>query len=65
LLTVAGGLWSTIVNLAIFRWALSRGEGLEQAMTLTFVSLITIQFFKAYSFRSMRRSVLVQPFTNR
>jgi len=34
-------------------------------MTLVFVSLVLIQFFKAYNFRSDRHSVLRQPFANR
>ena len=34
-------------------------------MTLTFASLVLIQFFKAYNFRSDRRSVLVRPFANK
>ena len=32
---------------------------------MTFVSLVLIQFFKAYNFRSDRHSVLVRPFANR
>jgi Ca2+-transporting ATPase len=34
-------------------------------MTLTFVSLVLIQFFKAYNFRSDSHSVLDRPFANR
>lgn len=34
-------------------------------MTMTFVSLVLIQFFKAYNFRSDRNSVLIQPFANK
>jgi Ca2+-transporting ATPase len=34
-------------------------------MTMTFVSLVLIQFFKAYNFRSDRVSVLHEPFKNR
>ena len=34
-------------------------------MTMTFVSLVIIQFFKAYNFRSDRHSVLRNPFANR
>jgi Ca2+-transporting ATPase len=33
-------------------------------MTMTFVSLVLIQFFKAYNFRSDRLSVLRRPFAN-
>jgi len=32
---------------------------------MTFVSLVVIQFFKAYNFRSDRQSVWVRPFANR
>jgi len=32
---------------------------------MTFVSLVLIQFFKAYNYRSDRNSVLVRPFSNR
>jgi Ca2+-transporting ATPase len=34
-------------------------------MTMTFVSLVLIQFFKAYNFRSDRNSVLRRPFANK
>jgi Ca2+-transporting ATPase len=34
-------------------------------MTMTFVSLVLIQFVKAYNFRSDRHSVLRRPFANR
>ncbi len=64
-LMLAGGLWSALVNLGIFTWALESGRSLEEAMTMTFVSLVTIQFFKAYNFRSDRHSVLRKPFANR
>jgi Ca2+-transporting ATPase len=33
-------------------------------MTMTFVSLVLIEFFKAYAYRSDRRSVLRRPFSN-
>lgn len=34
-------------------------------MTMTFISLVLIQFFKAYNFRSDRHSVLDKPFANK
>ncbi len=64
-LMVVGGLWSALVNLGIFTWALRSGRSLEEAMTITFVSLVLIQFFKAYNFRSDRHSVLRNPFANK
>ncbi|MBK9601431.1 MAG: cation-translocating P-type ATPase [Anaerolineales bacterium] len=65
ILMVLGGIWSTMVNLGLFTWALNSGRGLEEAMTMTFVSLVLIQFFKAYNFRSDRHSVLNKPFANK
>ena len=60
-----GGLWSTIINLAVFHWAMEEGYSIEHAMTLTFVSLVLIQFVKAYNFRSDRVSVSHRPFANK
>ncbi|MBD0371901.1 MAG: calcium-translocating P-type ATPase, SERCA-type [Pyrinomonadaceae bacterium] len=64
-LMLAGGAWSTIVNLSLFIWARNSGRSTEEAMTMTFVSLVLIQFFKAYNFRSDRHSVLNRPFANK
>jgi Ca2+-transporting ATPase len=64
-LMVAGGLWSTLVNLSLFGWALNSGRSTKEAMTITFVSLVLIQFFKAYNFRSDRHSVFNRPFANK
>ncbi len=63
LMLIAGG-WSAVVNLGFFAWLLESGAGLERAMALTFVSLVLIQFFNAYNFRSDRLSVLNRPFGN-
>jgi len=62
---MVGGLWSAAVNLGLFSWALNSGRSIEKAMTMTFVSLVLIESFKAYNFRSDRHSVLNQPFANR
>jgi Ca2+-transporting ATPase len=64
-LMLVGGVWSTIINLGLFVWALNSGRSTAEAMTMTFVSLVLIQFFKAYSFRSDRRSIFYKPFANR
>ena len=64
-LMMAGGIWSTIVNLGLFVWALRSGRSNQEAMTMTFMSLVLIQFFKAYNFRSDRHSVMKQPFANK
>jgi Ca2+-transporting ATPase len=60
-----GGIWSTIVNLGLFIWALKSGRSTSEAMTMAFVSLVLIQFFKAYNFRSDRNSVFNKPFANK
>ena len=64
-LMLVGGLWSTMVNLGLFAWSLSSGRSLEETMTMTFVALVLIQFFKAYNYRSDRHSVLRRPFANK
>ncbi|HUE86110.1 MAG TPA: cation-translocating P-type ATPase [Vicinamibacterales bacterium] len=64
-LIVVGGLWSGLINLGLFMWLLRSGRPLPEAMSLTFVSLVLIQFFKAYNFRSDHHSVLRAPFRNR
>jgi Ca2+-transporting ATPase len=65
MLMLVGGIWSAVVNLSLFVWALNSGRSIAEAMTMTFVSLVLIQFFKAYNFRSDRLSVLNQPFANK
>ncbi len=52
-----GGVWSAIVNLAIFKWALDVGKSMVEAQCLCFLCLVVIQFFKAYNFRSDRKSI--------
>ncbi len=64
-LMLIGGIWSGVVNLSLFLWASHSGRSLAEAMTMTFSSLVLIQFFKAYNFRSDRHSVLRAPFANR
>jgi len=63
-LMAAGGAWSALANLGLFGFALRSGRSVDEAMTMTFVSLVVIQFFKAYCFRSDRQSALVSPFAN-
>jgi Ca2+-transporting ATPase len=64
-LLLVGGIWSALVNLGLFAWALGSGRPLREAMTMTFVLLVLIQLYKAYNYRSDRRSVLRRPFANR
>ncbi|HEY4711662.1 MAG TPA: cation-translocating P-type ATPase, partial [Dehalococcoidia bacterium] len=66
ILMAIGGIWSALVNLGIFKWALDTGRGMLEAQSLTFLTLVMIQFFKAYNFRSDRKSIFkVGMFTNR
>jgi Ca2+-transporting ATPase len=64
-LLLSGGLWSAFVNLTLFTWLLRAGRPIEHAMAMTFVSLVLIQFFKAYNYRSDRLSILRRPFANK
>ena len=65
LLMLIGGIWSALVNLGVFVFALEEGRPLPEAMTLVFLTLVLIQFFKAYNFRSDRYSVFRRLFANR
>jgi P-type Ca2+ transporter type 2C len=64
-LIVVGGTWSAVVTLSLFSWAITTERALAEAMTMTFATLVLIEFFKAYSYRSDRHSVLARPFANR
>ena len=64
-LMLTGGIWSTIVNLTLFQWSRNSGRTIEEAMTMIFVALVLIEFFKAYNFRSDRESVFKRPFANK
>lgn len=55
---VIGGVWSMLVNLGIFKWTLDVGRPMIEAQCLCFLTLIIIQFFKAYNFRSDKKSIL-------
>lgn len=64
-LMLAGGIWSTIVTTSMFLWSSATRVNAEEAMTMTFVTLVIIEFFKAYLFRSDRNSVFIKPFANK
>ncbi|MFQ5979667.1 MAG: cation-translocating P-type ATPase [Candidatus Heimdallarchaeota archaeon] len=66
ILMVWGGIWSAAINLALFLVVLESGMALENAQCMVFVTLIIIEFLKAFSFRSDHQSILAYgPFTNR
>ncbi|HEX9771476.1 MAG TPA: cation-translocating P-type ATPase [Kiloniellales bacterium] len=64
-LITVGGAWSAVVNLGLFIWAMRSRGSVKEAMTMVFVSLVLIQFFKAYNYRSDRDSLLNRPFANK
>jgi Ca2+-transporting ATPase len=65
ILMLVGGIWSSLANLALFAWALQSGRSVALAMTMTFVSLVLIEFIKAYNFRSDHHSLFRRPFANK
>jgi len=64
-LMITSGVWSMILNIGLYIWALESGRSQSEAMTMTFVALVLIEFLKAYNFRSDRASVFQKPFANR
>jgi Ca2+-transporting ATPase len=64
-LMMTGGIWVGVINLALFIWAMHSGRSIYEAMTMTFISLILIQFFNAYNFRSDYYSIFNHPFANK
>jgi Ca2+-transporting ATPase len=60
-----GGAWSALANLGLFAWLLQSGRSTGEAMAMTFISLVIIQFWNAYNFRSDRLSALRRPFANK
>lgn len=64
-LMALGGAWTAISNLALFVGARYFGYTNQAAMTMTFVSLVLIQFFAAYGYRSDHQHVLHRPLANR
>lgn len=57
ILMTVGGVWSCLVNLGVFKWALDADRGMLEAQALCFLTLVLIQFFKAYNFRSDKQSI--------
>ncbi len=64
-LMLVAGAWAALVNLGLFWGLLESGRSEAEAMTMTFVSLVLIQFWNAFNFRSDRLSALTRPFANR
>ena len=58
------GTWTALVNLAVFFGMRALGHTDVHAMTITFVTLVLIQFINAYNSRSEVHSCLRHPFAN-
>jgi Ca2+-transporting ATPase len=54
-LLFTGGICSALLTLSLFIAARWHGVSDQRAMTMTFVALVLIEFFKAYSFRTGNR----------
>ena len=66
IMLITGGVWSAARESRPVRvGAAERAARSKRSVTMTFVSLVLIQFFNAYSFRSDRLSVFRRPFANR
>jgi Ca2+-transporting ATPase len=57
ILMCIGGVWSGVLNLGVFKWALDTGKSMMEAQSLTFLTLIIIQLYKAYNYRSDKKSI--------
>jgi Ca2+-transporting ATPase len=63
---LGAGVWTGVVALAVFLWAVHQGRPLVEAQGLCFVTLILVQFFNAFNCRSPRHSLFeVGVFSNR
>jgi Ca2+-transporting ATPase len=62
---LAAGLWSALVNMTLLTWLLQAGRPIAEVMSITFVTLVLIQFFNAYNCRSDRLSIVWRPLANR
>jgi Ca2+-transporting ATPase len=51
------GIWTAMVSLLVFLWALNSGRSFIEAQCMCFVTLILIQFFNALNCRSEKHSL--------
>ncbi|MCJ7516090.1 MAG: HAD-IC family P-type ATPase, partial [Dehalococcoidia bacterium] len=60
------GIWTALVTLAVFLWAVDSGKNFLEAQSMCFVTLILIEFFNAFNCRSLEYSLFkIGPFANR
>ncbi|HEX7364680.1 MAG TPA: calcium-transporting P-type ATPase, PMR1-type [Dehalococcoidia bacterium] len=51
------GIWTTLVTLGVFLWAVDSGKDFLEAQSMCFVTLILIEFFNAFNCRSLEHSL--------
>jgi Ca2+-transporting ATPase len=60
------GIWTAMVTLGIFLWAINSGKSFLEAQGLCFITLILIEFFNAFNCRSLEYSLFkIGPFANK
>ena len=60
------GIWTALVTLAVFLWAVNSGKDILEAQGVCFLTLILIEFFNAFNCRSLEYSLFkIGPFGNR
>jgi Ca2+-transporting ATPase len=52
----AAGIWTALVTLVVFLWAVDSGKNILEAQGLCFLTLILIEFFNAFNCRSLEYS---------
>jgi Ca2+-transporting ATPase len=60
------GIWTAVVTLGVFLWAVDSGKDFLEAQSMCFVTLILIEFFNAFNCRSLEHSLFkIGPFANK
>jgi Ca2+-transporting ATPase len=60
------GIWTALVTLGMFLWAVDSGKDFLEAQGLCFITLILIELFNAFNCRSLEYSVFkIGPFSNK
>jgi Ca2+-transporting ATPase len=60
------GIWTALVTIGIFVWAVDSGKNFLEAQSMCFVTLILIEFFNAFNCRSLEHSLFkIGPWSNR
>jgi P-type Ca2+ transporter type 2C len=60
------GIWTALVTLVVFLWAMDSGKDILEAQGVCFLTLILIEFFNAFNCRSLEYSLFkIGPFGNK